>query len=355
MVQELQKVADPYCITEGYATDTFIAKQIFENGKWMVVNRVFYVYREAKGCWESENKSRVLKFICINLRFFYSNKKTGKQYKYSSNNKLKGVFNCARKRLHQKNFEFSQEHIAFQNGTLNMRDKSFTPHCKEHYAERYLDCIYQEGCECPPNFLAFLNSSFGEDKVSLLQALILMYISPDVSYGKFGYLTNGSGERRDVFIRLIKKILGTRLAKALSFTDIKSDRNRHLYLKNTSLFVNAYFGGFRSRLQASCFCQLVDNTPMTGRALYNHDTYQKNWNVRFLLASEPPHEIKLGREEFFSRAIHIPTKGASLEILDRDLEGNLESEIPQIVSWVLGMKTKEAEEILFNHQNQEES
>ena len=340
-------IDDPYRIPKGTALDTFAAKKIFEDDNWIVKKGVFRLYQEKEGYWKVQHEGDVATQIMYYLALFYEqeNEESPKNYKFGLSKNTWSVLDCASLRLNQRNFEFSQEHIAFKNGTLNIKDGTFTDHCKEHYAVRYLDYDYKEGCECPPHFWAFLISSYGENQIKMIQALILMYISPSFPYGKFGYLTGESGSGKGILLRLIQKLLGG-MAKAQGKLSVfMIEEKVHSILHDASLIVIPDCGGFAKDLYA--FYELVDNGPWTGRARFSNFSYSKQWDVRFLIASVSPLHTENAEGGLKRRAIHIPTKGAPAKS-DIDLEDKIASEIPEIISWVLSMDLKEAKELLFN-------
>jgi hypothetical protein len=127
------------------------------------------------------------------------------------------------------------------------------------------------------------------------------------------------------------------------FSELGKPEGRYQLLLGKSFFYVPDTGGFQSGLKA--FYELVDNGPMSGRALYMPKAIQKKWNVRFAVASVEHLPIEHAGDGWDRRCIPIPTIKSSGEV-DAALGQKLSEELGEIAGWALSMDKLERDNIL---------
>jgi hypothetical protein len=95
------------------------------------------------------------------------------------------------------------------------------------------------------------------------------------------------------------------------------------------------------------FYELVDNGPMTGRALFSSVAYQKLWNCRFVIASVDHLQIENAGDGWDRRCRPLPTKALS-GVEDPNLGSKLAEVRGQVISWALAMPREERDRIILH-------
>jgi phage/plasmid-associated DNA primase len=346
-----QWLNSPYNVLANETVENAILRILFDDENWIVVDDAFYEYT-GKGYWihrlDREIKRRISQALrnCFTLEIEgVGVAKTAVRYfSHFTANKAKSAFETARGYL-TTTLPDNNHLICFNNGTVDVTTGELREHSKDDYLLSHLPVDYHPNAEIPENFHQFLINSYGEEQIELVRATTSMLIDPTAPYGKFPHAIGASGSGKGALLRVWKSLFSQSNTKSMSgFGDLSTPEGRHQYLTGVSFAVAPDCGGFISNLRA--FYELVDNGPMSGRALYTSDGYEKTWNCRFAMASVDYLQIENSGDGWKRRCIPIPTKGQQKP--DPTLEQKMQGERGAIVSWALAMDKDRRDAVLFD-------
>jgi hypothetical protein len=225
--------------------------------------------------------------------------------------------------------------LAFKNGTLDVTTGEFSEtHDRGLFLTRVMPHNYDPSAGCPENFRQFLLTSYGEEKIELIRAVLAMYLDPSHPYGRFVALRGASGSGKGMLIHVLEKIIGEEYTTSInSLDDLNDVDKRHQQLGGRYLCKLPDVTGRLGKLDA--FYALVQNESMQGRALRSSESYNKTWNCRFILASVKPLQNFDAADGWNRRVIQITSSKRDGFKKDLTLKDKLEAEIPQIISWAL--------------------
>jgi hypothetical protein len=227
------------------------------------------------------------------------------------------------------------------------------PHSKEYFLTNIIPYDYEPNKSCPEVFRHFVTESFGEEMLEVIRAFTSMFLDPTAPYGRFPHLIGQSGGGKGTLGRVWSSLFGEGGAgSAAMFSDLTSPEGRHQYLTGKRIFGFPDVGGYAQGVRA--FYELVDNGPMTGRALFNSVAYSKQWYIRFWLASVDHLQIENAGDGWIRRAYPIPVKSRTVKP-DPDLRTKLEQCKADIISWALAMPRQERERILLSPPESEQA
>ena len=350
--KEREAKGNNYFVGGDTTLDLKVTETTFSND-WVVMNEVFYQYQENQGYWKKVPNSKVKQLISHELKKYFTTKedKDGQilyVYKFAKDSNVKTIFSFAKCYL-TLDFEPANKHLlSLKNGTVDLRTGELQQHHKNNYLTRHIPLDYKKTDNLPPAFKEFLLRSYGSDQIDLIRAVISMYIDPTAPYGKAVHLIGKSGSGKGFFIRVLKELVGLENVGSIDKFSLLSDQDkRHQNLTARSLITAPDISGFMSDLGA--FYELVDNGSMSGRALHNDDAYEKQWDVRFILASVHPLQVENAGEGWKRRIIPIPTRGNQNRDINNDLETKVrKEELALILGWALSMPREERDQILFD-------
>lgn len=341
---------DPYFVPDHVTIESHLAETTF-GSNWVVIDDSFYQYQEGEGYWKRIKESHVKKLIIKELKKYYSLKNDSKgqrkkEFKFATDNKLKSCFNWVRYELTLDWLTNNQHLLAFTNGTVDLRTGEITQHQKDNYLLHHIPLDYQRSEQIPQEFHKFLVSSYGEEQIPLIRAVINMFLDPTAPYGKFIHLIGESGGGKGTLIRLLKGLKSFDNVISISdFGELSTPEKRHQYLTNCSLAVAPDCGGYIKNLRA--FYELVDNGSMSGRTLFSSHGYEKRWDIRFIMASVNFLQVENAGDGWKRRCIPIPTKPKTYKE-DPTLSHRLDEERGLIVGWALSMDKQERDRLLFD-------
>jgi len=341
--------SDKYLVDK--TIDYSIYKVLFDEGKgsWITINNLYHKYLPEKGYWERQTEEKIKQIIAEETTKFYVLGREGLNYKFCKDSSIVSSFNFCSKILALVDIKQNEHLIPFTNGTYNIENKTLEKHDKNNHLTWGIDSEYQKVYDCPKVFKDFIVSSFGEEYIELIRAIISMYLDPTAPYGYFVHLIGKSGSGKGTLIKLLQSLFQESCTTSINhFSELQSPEKRHQLLSGIKLCiapdVNQYQGSI------SAFYELVDNGSYSGRALYSSESYDKHWNCRFLLASTQLLGIENAAEGWNRRCINLQLK-ERLGNPDTDLANKLKSAKAEIISWALNIEKKERDNLLINAHN----
>ena len=330
--------------------DMHLYRCCFGKGSYTVLNDAFYQYNRDHGYWSAVPDQDVLKAITLTTdkTFKWIGPKNARYKRYcGSISAASSGLKYARSILTKLSKSLpSNKHLrAFKNCTVDMRTGATTQHSPDHYLTSAISCDYDPDAQCPQVFMDFLLSSYGEDMVLIVRAAISMILDPTAPWGKFIHIVGPSGSGKGVMIRLLQKLFGEDSARSgNSFSEFIDADKRHQNLQGASLYVIPDIQGYQKGLEA--FYELVDNGPMSGRALFSSAAYSIQWDVRFAIASVEYLQLENSAGGWDRRVIPLLTQRRTESSEIPNLENQLEENRAGIIAWALSMDKKERNQVI---------
>lgn len=339
-----------YEVSPSVTMDMHLHELCFGGKDTVVINDAFYRYEKRHGYWLAMDDRDVMKEVLAASENSYRwvgskgnqyKKKCGSQASATSALKFaRGKLTLTRKEQPEN------KHLrAFQNCTVDMRTGQSMQHNAKHYLTSAIACEYVDNKECPEIFKQFIETSYGEDMLLIIRAALSMLLDPTAPWGKFIHIVGPSGSGKGVLLRLFQDLFGKENAKGgSSFSDFSDAERRHQNLQGCALYVIGDVAGFQRGLEA--FYDLVDNAPMTGRALFSSNAYTEKWNVRFAIASVEYLQLENSAGGWDRRVLPILTQRRSDSDDIPSLETRLAEARGEIISWALAIDRGERDEII---------
>lgn len=294
--------------------------------------------------WQLREDADVAKAIGDFAEECYEQTEVGKNFKFGTSRNLEATLKYCRRTLHKKDKAANRHLKAFLNGTIDTRTGKLEPHNKEHYLLECSPYNYVENAPLPETLKQFLHTSFGESQIPTIRAFMSALLDPTAPYGRFPHFIGNSGDGKGTVLRLMENLVGSESSSSSQdFSELGKPEGRYQLLLGKSFFYIPDTGGYQSGLKA--FYELVDNGPMSGRALYMPKAIQKKWNIRFAVASVEHLPIEHAGDGWDRRCIPIPTIKSTNEV-DSNLGQKLSEELGEIAGWALSMDKVERDNIL---------
>jgi putative DNA primase/helicase len=343
----------PYsnCVTAG-TFDGWAYRKIFPQTEWMVLNSSFYKWSQENKQWQHQDDNKAYKLLADAGESAYKlsyTKTFGWRITkpYETNAHKESAFKYCRSRLEPAEPLPTNTHLlGFNNCVVDLRTGEQMPHRKDFYLTNIIPHDYEANKPCPEVFLKFLNESFGSELVEVIRAFTSMFLDPTAPYGRFPHLIGLSGGGKGTLGRFWSSLFGeSGSSSATHFADISTPEGRHQYLSGKRIFGFPDVGGYAEGVRA--FYELVDNGPMSGRALFNPVAYSIQWYIRFWVASVSHLQIENAGDGWMRRAYPIPVKNRDISP-DPDLWLKLQEVKSDIISWALAMPRAERDRILLS-------
>ncbi|AVH68519.1 primase-like DNA-binding domain-containing protein [Nostoc sp. 'Peltigera membranacea cyanobiont' N6] len=343
----------PYsnCVTAG-TFDGWAYRKIFPQTEWMVLNSSFYKWSQENNQWQHQDDNKAYKLLADAGEDAYKlsyTKTFGWRITkpYETNAHKESAFKYCRSRLEPAEPLPTNTHLlGFNNCVVDLRTGEQMPHRKDFYLTNIIPHDYEANKPCPEVFLKFLNESFGSELVEVIRAFTSMFLDPTAPYGRFPHLIGLSGGGKGTLGRFWSSLFGeSGSSSATHFADISTPEGRHQYLSGKRIFGFPDVGGYAEGVRA--FYELVDNGPMSGRALFNPVAYSIQWYIRFWIASVSHLQIENAGDGWMRRAYPIPVKNRDITP-DPDLWLKLQEVKSDIISWALAMPRAERDRILLS-------
>ncbi len=229
----------------------------------------------------------------------------------------------------------NDDHLAFANGTLDIRSDQFTPgHDPQHYLTAALPYDFDPQAKCP-RWLQFLSEATGQDQrlIDLLQALCRYAVVPKAKHRKaqieksfdlFGPKGTGKGTFLDVLIQLV----GENNTGPASPDTFKTPQGLG-QLIDKKLAVDTDCTGFLERIGA--YNKVVSNEPVEVKKLYR-DPCSQRLGVVVVRAYNQFIAVPDGSEGLDRRLTVIPFQQRPRS-LDVELGEKLRAELTGIFAW----------------------
>jgi hypothetical protein len=146
-------------------------------------------------------------------------------------------------------------------------------------------------------------------------------------------------------------MFGTEHFRSGDFSNLSTAEGRHQHLTGCAIYSVPDVGGFVQGLKP--FYELVDNGPMSGRALFSSHAYQKYWCVRYIIASVDQLLIENSGDGWDRRCLLLAST-ARAGIEDPHLGSKLAAVKGQIISWALAMDRQERDRYLLQPSTNEQ-
>ena len=344
--REAQHWLDPDYVGNG-TVEGLILDTLFESGEGQRVTIEDTFYRDTgKGYWSRVPDKSVLKTIGLKCKKAYKLNKYGERvFPFFTDSKKKSAFQVCRDAIDVGELPANRHLRCFNNCTVDLRTGEPIPHDPKHFLTTTVAADYQPNQPCPQVFLDFIRSAYGEDLIEVIRAYTSMLLAPTAPYGKFIHLMGPSGSGKGTLLRLWGEMFAVEHFRSGEFNNLSTAEGRHQYLTSAALYTVPDVGGYIQGLKA--FYELVDNGPMTGRALFSSNAYQKRWDTRFVIASVDHLQIENSGDGWERRCLPLPTK-AREGIEDPNLGTKLASVKGQIISWALAMPREERDRLILH-------
>ena len=323
---------------------------LFESGtgKTCTIEDTFYA-DTGLGHWKRVPDKPVLKAIAHKLKSAYTlvyvEEQPVKDYPFFTHAKAKSTFLICRDALDVGMLPANNHLRCFTNCTVDLRTGEAIPHDPAHFLTTAIAAEYHPGQECPEVFLEFIKSAYGEELVEVVRAYTSMLLDPTAPYGKFIHLMGPSGSGKGTLLRLWGELFGNDHFRSGEFSNLSTSEGRHQYLTGAALYSVPDVGGYVQGLKP--FYELVDNGPMTGRALFSPNAYQRLWNCRYVVASVDHLQIENSGDGWERRCLPLPTK-ARAGIEDPNLGCKLAEVKGAIISWALSMPREDRDRLILH-------
>lgn len=343
----------PYsnCVTAG-TFDGWAYRKVFPKTEWMVVNSSFYKWSQENKEWQHQDDNKAYKLLADAGESAYKlsyTKTFGWRITkpYETNAHKESAFKYCRSRLERAEPLPTNTHLlGFKNCVVDLRTGEQMPHRKDFYLTNIIPHDYEANKPCPEVFLKFITESFGSELVEVIRAFTSMFLDPTAPYGRFPHLIGLSGGGKGTLGRFWSSLFGeSGSSSATHFADISTPEGRHQYLSSKRIFGFPDVGGYAEGVRA--FYELVDNGPMSGRALFNPVAYSIQWYIRFWVASVSHLQIENAGDGWMRRAYPIPVKNRDVTP-DSNLWLKLQEVKSDIISWALAMPRAERDRILLS-------
>lgn len=352
---------DRYMVTNQAARiEHHLFKSFFNegDGDYRVINEAFH--RRGQGVWDVVPNDEMRKIIaeqlekCYKLQF-HGDGTPERLWIFGGAAALKNSFDYNRSRLTvtklERPIEAEQRYIGFLNGVLDIQENKLIPHDDRLFLTSQIQADYAPNKECPEAFLKFVERCYGLDQLESIRAAVRYCIDLSLNPGKFILLLGKSRSGKGLLLRLIASLHGRYYRSINDFGDLATREGRYQSLTGARLV------GFpditESISKMGAFYELVDNGRMSGRALFSNDVIDRQWNVRFILASVDMPRFERPDAGWEGRVFPIQTiKASDDDAIDPSIADSLVGIESELISWAMSMSREDVINIMFNPRQQ---
>ena len=250
--------------------------------------------------------------------------------------------------LKKKRIDWNPGHLlAFQNGVLNLKDNKLSPFSDSLAITQQLGFSYTPGA-VPARFLKFLQEILGtDDQVDLARAFIRASLEPKArfknrkyDYGFIMYLLGDPGTGKGTFIQIVMDLLGESAA-AFDAEFIGDSQGVAPDLIDKNLIVDTDHKGGFGRKEIGRINKIASNEAVPIRHLYVNRYSARLNTILAIVGNEPPQLSGSDRGGFGRRCKYL-TFQKRQGSADEGLLTKLQTELPGIYNWAMGISFDEA-------------
>jgi len=231
-----------------------------------------------------------------------------------------------------------REVIVCQNGLLDVRNNRILPPTPAFFSLNSVSIDYDPDAPRPTEFLAFLDSVFGDDRESkrLLKWWFGYCLTQDTRHQKMLMLVGESRSGKGVITRLLEKLVGPRAYGSMKFHKMASNFALSSAIDKTVLvFPDARIGG---KIDQSAV--VADLLSITGEDVMfidrkNLDPISLKLTCRIMTVSNEPLKLHDTSGALRNRILLINFPKGFSDSEDRDLERRIDGELPGILNWAV--------------------
>lgn len=232
--------------------------------------------------------------------------------------------------------------LGFRNGFLDPVTGSFSEWNDSVFVTRYIDCDYKANYEPSDepkgfiNHLRFMFKEFADDvAIPIIRAYINCVLRNDTKHQTFLSIIGNAGTGKSVISKLIEAIL-TDSATTITLTELAGSHGTETLVGKSFITVHEVEAS-ESRMDQTKLKQLTG-----GDSIFINPKgakgYKANINANIMILSNRFLSFKDDAGSMARRMIQLPVLATESEVKlkwNPDLDEELKTEIPQIVSWAL--------------------
>ena len=333
------------------------------HGQMVARNLQFWRWAEEQHHWERRSGHEVKHWLSKDLERYFEPPTTDRdipRYRFSTLDNIKRVGGYLQIRLDDQRLDGSPHLIPFTNGVLDVITGELLPHLPEYGCTYCIqgDYVLRDSYNATaPAFAHLLTTSFAREHWKMVQAGIRLVIDPTIPSGKALALMGDSGSGKGALVSAIRRMFPRHAVSALSSLDqVQGKEAIYQSVLGKRLITFGDLIGKQSRY--SSFFELVDQTMVTARRLFESEEVSVDFAGRFVLAMTkvPIFVDDDGNSGWMRRIFVVPTLPGERDrsLYKGDFEADLASEVGAIASWALSMDRQEAIDILQGRSDDEE-
>lgn len=328
--------------------------QITSGGGMVARNLQFWRWEDEQHHWVRRSGHDIKAWLSRDLERYFQPPMTDRdlpRYIFSTLETIKRVTGYLQIRLDDQRLDANPNLIPFQNGVLDVSTGELLEH------DPALGCTFCiQGDYTPPGqgrmgpaLQHLLNTSFAKAHHQMLRAGLRMLIDPTIPSGKFLGLLGDSGSGKGALMGgVIRNLFPKHAISNLSALEqVQGKEAIYQSVLGKRLITFGDLLGKQSK--HGSFYELVDQSMVTARRLFESEEVSVDFNGRFALAMTkvPIFSDDNGYTGWVRRAFIVPTiPGERDRSAFPNLEQALATEIGTIASWALAMDRQEAIDIL---------
>ena len=318
----------------------------------------FFTYDKEEGVWyiqdEQHIKRRIVKtldtFVAAGVLQRYNSATVGSVFHILKAKLLKSV-SGGRVSIWSKNREF----IPFKNGVLKSQNLEFTPgNDKTLYLRTKLSFDYNDKAKCP-NFLSWLESSVGKDKVIIIQAFCRALLTGYTTGERFLHLVGPGGTGKSTLQQMLIALAGFSGTHTSNLEIIETNKFECHNLIGKRLLLLTDEANFNKRLDVLKKITSASDTLRAERK-YGKEVINFKPEVLVCIASNEhisSSDISSGLERrrltiIMDKVVPASKRRDLLNVHADRVDGELAPELSGVVSWALSLPFDVMRDVLAN-------
>jgi phage/plasmid-associated DNA primase len=360
------RIADTQPIYEVDPTTTIEATvlhnlQVANGGGMVARNLQFWRWEDDLHHWVRRSGHEIKAWLAKDLERYCQAPLTDKdlpRFVFSTTEYIKRLSSYLQIRLDDQRLDASPHLIPFSNGVLDVTTGELLEH------DPALGCTFciQGDYQAPgtgklgPAFTHLLNTSYEKAAHQMIRAALRMLIDPTMPPGKFVALIGQTRSGKGALLGVIRHLFPPHAISNLHALEQVQGKEA-IYQSVLGKRLIAFGDLLGKQTKYGSFYELVDQSMVTARKLFESEEVSVDFNGRFVLAMTkvPIFADDNGYTGWVGRAFSIPTiPGERDRSLFPNLEQALTTEIGTIASWALAMDRQEAIDILQGRSDDQE-